>query len=101
MENEFQLRIPLQRAVKIAVTFFGIGTLLFTLQLLLGDGGQLIFIGIVFIVIAVIFNSITFILALVDLIQKDRLESFYALCILVANIPIAMGYFYILLENIL
>ena len=101
MKNEFKLRVTLKVAVKIALSFFVIGTLLFAMQILLGNSGSLLFLGLAFIALAVLVNSIIFLLALIDLIQKDRLESFYAICILLANIPIAVGYAYILLEHTL
>lgn len=54
--------------------------------------------GLFFVVFAILFNTIVLLILLVDLIRKDRLESFYAICIILANIPIAAGYFYITIE---
>lgn len=98
MKNEHNLIITLKAAVRIAVTFFTIGSVLFVLQFFTHDVIGLAILGLIFIVIAVIFNGITAILIIIDLIKRDRLESFTALCILLANIPIAAGYAYLLME---
>ena len=98
MENEYKLMIRLKGAKRVALTFFGIGTLLFAIELLLGDLGTLVFPGLVFIAIAIVVNAIMVLLAFIDLIIKDRLESFFAICILLANIPIAILYAYLLLK---
>ena len=98
MENEFRLMIRLKGAKKIAISFFSIGTILFVMELLLGDLGTLVFLGVAFVAIAVLVNSIIVLLAIIDLIRKDRLESFYAICVLLANIPIAALYVYFLIK---
>ncbi|MGJ8667666.1 MAG: hypothetical protein ACSHW7_14950 [Patiriisocius sp.] len=82
-------------AIRTAGTFFGIGTVLFLFELFT-KSHELLFIGFVFIVIAVIFNSITFLVLLIELIRKDSLEAFFSICIICSNIPIAMGYYYLL-----
>ncbi|MEM7187285.1 MAG: hypothetical protein AAF466_11565 [Bacteroidota bacterium] len=96
MKNEHKLMITLRGAARIAGTFFTIGTLLFLIQLALGQRLSIVFLGLAFIVIALLFNGICALLTLIDLIRKDRLESFCALCILLANLPVAMGYLYML-----
>ncbi len=92
--------VSLKSAKRIALTFFSIGTLLFLIQLLFSDGFGIAFLGMLFIVIAVAFNSIVLLLLIIDLLRKDLLESFIGICIILANIPIALGYVYILLEVI-
>ena len=84
----------------MALIFFVVGTLLFLLRGLANNHFIIIILGRVFIAFAAVFNSIILIILLVDLIRKDRLESFYAICIVLANIPIAITYAYIILEYI-
>ncbi len=98
MENEHKLMVRLKVAKKTALSFFIIGTILFVMEFLLGDLGTLVFLGIAFVAVAVLVNSIIVLLALIDLIRKDRLESFYAICVLLANIPIAVLYVYLLIK---
>jgi hypothetical protein len=60
MKNEIKLKVTLKGAVKVALSFFVIGTLLFAMQFLLGNAGSLIFLGLAFIAIAVLVNSIIY-----------------------------------------
>ncbi|MBX2829546.1 MAG: hypothetical protein KTR22_15385 [Flavobacteriaceae bacterium] len=92
--------ISFRTAFRIALWFFGIGTFLFLFQLLLGEGMYLVFIGIVFLFVAIVFNGFILLILIVDLIRKDILETFFAICVILANIPIALGYTYILIEYI-
>ena len=90
--------VSLTSAKWIAGIFFSIGTFLFLIQLLFGDSLGIAFLGAIFIVIAVIFNSITLFLLIVDLLRRDLLESFFGICIILLNVPVALGYAYILIE---
>ncbi|MDC8004445.1 hypothetical protein POV27_10315 [Aureisphaera galaxeae] len=98
MKDKNKPIISLEVAKRIALIFFSIGTFLFLMQLLLGDGLELVFLGMIFVIIAVIFNGFILLVLVVDLIRKDLLETFFAICIILANIPIAFGYAYILTE---
>ncbi len=83
----------------LAFLFFGIGTVLFILGLIVPDPIGIFILGFLFVVIATFISTIFGIILLIDLIKNDRLESFFGLCLLLANVPIAMGYFYILIES--
>ncbi|MEL6811934.1 MAG: hypothetical protein AAFP76_11410 [Bacteroidota bacterium] len=98
MKKKNGIMVSLTSAKWIAGIFFCIGTLLFLVQLLLGDSLGIAFLGAIFIVIAIIFNSITLLLLIIDLVRKDLLESFFGICIILLNVPIAAGYAYILIE---
>ena len=75
------------------------GTLLFLLSfLLLLLLKPLIGFGLFYLCLAIIFNGIIALLLLIDLIRKDSLESFFGLCIILANIPFAALYTYLILE---
>lgn len=92
------MKITLKIAKNTALTFFGIGTLLFLLLLLTRSLPAFAFIGFVFIVTAIIYNVTFLILLLIQLIKHNELETFFAILIILLNIPIAMGYFYILIH---
>jgi len=98
MKNEYKLMVPQRNAIRIFTVFFTLGSLLFIAQLILGDFVPLAIIGLIYIGIALLFNGIAFLLALIDLIKKDRLESFYSLLLLLLNLPVAAGYAYVLLD---
>ncbi len=100
MTKEKKLLVSLKSAKRIAFTFFFIGTLLFLIQLLIDDSFGIAILGLVFIVVAVTFNTTILILLIIDLIRRDLLESFYSICLILVNIPIAIGYVYILSETI-
>ena len=86
----------LKAAKRIAGTSFVIGTLLFLFQLLLGYQLSLGIIGLAYIALALFVNGIAFLLAFIKLIKTDELDAFFAMCILLANLPIAIGYIYII-----
>ncbi len=92
--------VTLQTAKKIALTFFIIGTLLFGMQWLMKDWFGLVFLGIIFIGIALLVNGIAFIVLLKKLLTEDCLESFFGMCILLCNVPVAFLYAYILINHI-
>ena len=91
------LMISLRSAKIIALIFFILGTLLFGMQFLVPDLLSLIGLGLFYILFAILFNGIAALMLLIDLIRKDRLESFYGLCIILANIPIASLYTYLII----
>lgn len=82
-----------QTAFKIAAVSFGIGTFIFTGHQLLPETMFWPVFGLLFILIASIVNSIAVLYNIVQLIKYDRLETFYAICILCINIPITAIYF--------
>lgn len=98
MTTKQGLTISFKSARNIALIFFIVGTFLFILNAFTNENPPTVMLGVSFVAFAVIFNSIILLILLVDLIRKDRLESFFAICIILANIPIAAGYAYIIVE---
>lgn len=96
MKPKKALTISLTTAKIMALLFFGVGTLLFLLGAITGMDNTIVVFGFLFIVFAIIFNAVVLIILFVDLIRKDQLESFIAIVITLVNIPIAVGYFYLL-----
>ena len=92
------MKITLKTAKNTALTFFSIGTLLFVLLLLTKSLPTFAFIGFVFIVTAIIYNLTIVVLLLIQLIKQNELETFCSILIILLNIPIAIGYFYILIH---
>ena len=80
-------------AFKIFASFFGIGTFIFVGHLLLPETMIWYILGFVFIIIALIVNSIALLSNIIKLIKYDRLETFFSTCILLINIPVAVIYF--------
>jgi len=98
MSTKQGLTISFNSARIIALIFFIVGTFLFLINAFTKEYPPIVTFGFLFVVFAVIFNSIVLFILLVDLIRKDRLESFFAICIILSNIPIAAGYLYIIME---
>ena len=98
MTTKQGLTISIKSARIIALIFFILGTFLFVVNVFIREDQPLVMLGLFFVVFAVLFNSIILLILLVDLIRKDRLESFFAICIILANLPIAAGYLYLTLE---
>ncbi|MFD1163861.1 hypothetical protein ACFQ2E_15635 [Hwangdonia seohaensis] len=86
----------------IAIISFAIGTILFVLQLYFRKSVVFIYPGIIFILIAVIINSILLIALVFSLIGyiNQRLELLKTCGLVLLNIPIAILYFYILIETL-
>lgn len=91
--------ISLKAAKRVALTTFILGTVLFLLQIIFGEKAGIIGLGLLFILVAFILNSILFLVALINLIKTDQLESFFVMCILLINLPVAAGYTYFILER--
>jgi len=98
MTTKQGLTISFKSARNIALIFFIAGTFLFILNAFTNDNPPTVVLGVFFVAFAVIFNSIVLFILLVDLIRKDLLESFFAICIILTNIPVAAGYVYIIVE---
>ncbi|WP_346882834.1 hypothetical protein [uncultured Algibacter sp.] len=83
----------------LAVISFGIGTILFISQLIIGKFSNLLFIGYIYVIIAIIINLLA-VIALVfsfakNYNKKDALRCFGVILI---NIPIAYLYFLIIIQ---
>ncbi len=86
----------------IAIISFGVGTILFALQLYNPSSDVLIGPGIVFIFIATIINIISFLALIFSLLGTKgyRIKTLKTIGVVLLNIPIAVIYFYILIESI-
>ena len=85
----------------IAFLSFIIGTILFALQLY-NDALGLIYFGSIFIIIAVVINSISLIALIFSILGyiEQKIELLKTMWIVLLNIPIAILYFYILIETL-
>ncbi len=92
--------ISLKTAKILALVTFLIGTILFIVQFIFGEGIGITGLGLMFIVVAFLVNTVMFLIAFIDLLRTDHLESFYVMCILLINLPIAIGYAYLIIEKI-
>lgn len=86
----------------IAVLSFVIGTILFALQLYFKHSDKIIYSGIVFIIIAIIVNTISLLALIYNLLGKSnqKTEILKTCGIMLLNIPITILYFYILIETL-
>jgi len=98
MTTKQGLTISLKSARTIALIFFIVGTFLFVINVFTKEYAPIVTLGLFFVVFAILFNTIVLLILLVDLIRKDRLDSFFGICIILANLPIAAGYFYLTME---
>ncbi|MEM7086128.1 MAG: hypothetical protein AAF489_08105 [Bacteroidota bacterium] len=98
MTTKYGLTISFRSARNIALIFFIVGTFLFILNMFIPDYSPIVTLGLIFTAFAVIFNTVVLLILLVDLIRKDRLESFFAICIILANLPVAAGYAYLVIQ---
>ena len=84
----------------IAFLSFIIGTILFVFQLYFQGSFKLIHIGVVFIVVVVILNTISLIVLIFTLFGNTdyKLEILKTCALILLNMPIAILYFYTLLR---
>lgn len=84
----------------LALLSFIIGTILFVLQLYFQGTIRIIDIGLIFIIIAVIINTISLIALIFNLLVNTdyKLEILKTCGMILLNIPIAILYFYTLLR---
>ncbi len=83
----------------IALLSFVIGTILFALQLYFKQSDAFISPGLIFVIIALIINSISLLALTFSLLgsTKRKIEILQTCGIVLLNIPIAILYFYILI----
>lgn len=83
----------------IALAFFAIGTILFLLQLIISEMNALTIVGFYFLITAIGINCLVA-LTLIGrfIIDKDHIETLKSLSIILANIPIAFVYVFIIFE---
>ena len=83
----------------IALGFFSVGTLLFILQLIIGSFSYLVVIGFYYFLAAIISNLIIILTLTVRLFfYENRLDTVRGMIIILANLPIALTYKFILLQ---
>ena len=99
METYF-LNLPI--STKIAFISFSIGTLLFGTYFLLPSSDNLLFIGLFYTLIAITTNGILFLKLIYNWITDptNRFSIEKQGLVLLANIPIAILYFFIITHNI-
>lgn len=86
-------------SLKIALTFFSIGTILFLIQLIINKITLVTFIGLYYVLFAAILNCLIVITLLITLIfDKNRKSILKSLVIIASNIPIALIYFIIVIN---
>jgi hypothetical protein len=83
-----------------ALLSFGFGTILFSLFLYFGESIVPIMVGVKFVIVAILVNSILFLTNIILAItnSKNRMELLKTCGILLLNIPIAILYFYIVIS---
>ena len=96
----YQIKNIITTSKSITIISFIIGTILFALQLYFNKSDALIYPGIIFILIATIINVISLIALVFSLLANTnyKLELLKTCGIVLLNIPIAILYFYIIIE---
>ena len=85
----------------IAKIFFCIGTAIFLLHFIFRDTSFLIWIGYIYTMFSIVINTIIVIVLLIALIlERRRIETLKSIGVILANAPIAYGYFLIVIEFI-
>lgn len=91
----------LKATIKIALLFFTIGTLLLILHFIFNTSNFIIWLGYIYVLLAVFINSIILIILIVTLfIDKQKIETLKAIGILLLNIPIALVYFQMVIDSL-
>lgn len=100
METKYQFK-DLPFSTQLAVFSFGIGTLLFISHFLFPRMYQIIVIGYIYLLIAIVINFITFLNLIYQFSKEENTEDIIIrILIILSNIPIAFLYAYIVLNNI-
>lgn len=86
--------------VYLFIISLGLGTLLLLLHFAFPEEGILLYIGFIYIAGAIVINIITFICLAVYAVMQGRYRYLLLLraCLLFVNLPIAIGYIYIMTE---
>lgn len=96
--NSFLNRLQGQNkiAIQLAIISFAAGFISFLLYAITGNGDYG-FLGIIILIIALIFNSILFLIVLGNLLfgSVSLKEGLFTLYVLILNVPITFLYFYI------
>jgi len=86
---------------QLALISFLIGTILFLLYFLIPKNESILFLGLFYVFAASFLNGIAFLALIFHLInnKKNREETLIKILIILANIPIAIAYFFILINS--
>lgn len=83
----------------VAKIFFAIGTCIFILHFIFRRIDAFIWIGYIYTMLSIVINSIIVIVLLIALIiERKRIETLKSIGIILANAPIAYGYFLLVIE---
>jgi len=95
------LKLPL--STQMAIVSFGIGSLLFVLYFPFKESDNLIKIGIIYVVIALVANGLMLIKLIYDcfVLPVERLNIIKQILILLINVPISFFYFIVILYTVL
>lgn len=83
-----------------SIWFFALGSLLFLIFWAGVKFLPLIVLALAFLVFAAIYNLVILIKLIIDLIKHDRLDSFFGICLVLANYGFASLYIYLLIHFI-
>lgn len=82
--------------------FFIVGTILFIIQIITQSINGITLLGLYYVVASIIINSIIVLILLIKLIQKEkRTETIKSIGIILINAPIALFYYFIVMNFIL
>ena len=90
--------MKIRTAFRIAASFFGIGTFIFLGHLMAPETPIWFILGFIFILVAILVNGLAVIGCIAKLIKYDRLETFFSICILLINVPVAAFYLHVVLK---
>ncbi len=91
----------LKTTSSIALFFFAIGTLLFVLQIIIRGITGVTILGYYYVMVSIIINLIIIVILLISLLIERKLETLKSIGIILANIPIAYLYFYIVTKYLI
>lgn len=88
-------------ATNVAYVSFGIGTILFLTNRCFPKEDFIIISGVIYVILALIANGCTFLALLYHFTIQKNYRDYYAvkMLLLLANIPVAAIYFYIIINN--
>ena len=100
MEN-LKLFQKLSFTTQLAIVSFALGTILFLLPLIGFKDETILIIGLYYVLAAIVINGIAFIALFLQFLttNENRDEISIRILILLANIPIAIVYFYITVQS--
>lgn len=91
----------LKAIIKITALFFIIGTLLLLLHFIFNASDFIIWLGYMYVLLAIFINSIILILLIVALIiDQQKIETLKSIGVLLLNIPIALVYFQMVIDSL-